>query len=57
MKEEYYINFSYASNNWLVKKVGGEDPGKIIQIFNEKEKAEKFIKELELKKHGKTKNG
>jgi len=49
--EKYYINFSYASNNWLVKKTSEneKEAGKIIQIFSDKKKAEEFIKKLEAK--------
>ena len=57
MTEKYYINYSYASCNWLVKQTGeGEEAGKIIQIFTDKAKAEKFIKELNEKENGKRKN-
>jgi hypothetical protein len=53
MTEKYYINWSVHSNNWLVKKTGeGEEAGKIIQIFSSKEKAERFIKELNEKENG-----
>ena len=46
--EKYYINFSYASNNWLVKEVGeGEEAGKIIQIFLTKKAAEEYLSKLE----------
>lgn len=44
---QYYINWSVHSNNWLVKKTEeGNEFGKIVQIFQTKEKAEKFLKEL-----------
>jgi len=47
MIEKYYINWSIHSNNWLVKKQGGEDAGKIIQILQTKADAEKYIRKLE----------
>lgn len=54
MTEKYYINWSIHSNNWLVKQTGeGDEAGKIVQIFSSKEKAEKFIKELNEKEYGK----
>lgn len=53
MENKYYINFSFTSNNWLVKKIGeGEEAGKIIQIFQTKAKAEEFIKKLEEQENG-----
>lgn len=52
--EKYYLNWSPVSGNYLVKQIGeGEEAGKIIQIFLKKEKAEKFLKELNEKENGK----
>ena len=51
---QYYINWSPMSGNYLIKQTGeGEEAGKIIQIFTDKTKAEKFIKELNEKENGK----
>jgi uncharacterized protein YfcZ (UPF0381/DUF406 family) len=47
--KKYYINYSYASCNYLIKKVSEDEKeaGKIIQIFSDKRKAEEFLKKLE----------
>ena len=56
MTEKYYINWSIHSNNWLVKKTSDkpEEAGKIVQIFQTKERAEKFCNELNKKEYGKS---
>ena len=57
MENKYYINFSFTSNNWLVKKIGeGEEAGKIIQIFQTKKAAEDYISKLNEKEYGTKKN-
>lgn len=47
---KYFINWSPYTGNYLVKRIGD---GKILQIFEDKRKAEEFIKELEEKEYGK----
>ena len=56
--EHYYINFSFASNNWLVKNQSEnpEEAGKIIQIFQTKKAAEDYISKLNEKEYGTKKN-
>lgn len=55
--EKYYINYSFASCNYLVRQTGeGDEAGKIIQIFSDKKKAEDFIKQLNEKENGTEKN-
>lgn len=58
MTEKYYINWSIHSNNFLVKKQSEnpEEAGQIVQIFSSKEKAEKFIQELNEKENVTKKN-